>query len=252
MNHATIVTGASRGLGLALTSALLAAGQQVVAAARSLPPELAELQARHPGQLHWQAVDLADAAAAAALLPAALTQLGAGPFASLTLINNAGVVTPIGLVGQWEDPKAVAQAVAINVTAPLLLTNAFIALTSGLAERRSVIGLSSGAAIKAYPGWGVYGATKAALDHFSRHAALEQSERADGVRVVALYPGVVDTGMQSTIRGSSAEAFPNRERFEALKTDGALSSPADTAARILGYLDSPAFGSVPVLDIREL
>ncbi|MDN0084751.1 SDR family NAD(P)-dependent oxidoreductase [Crenobacter sp. SG2305] len=252
MKHASIVTGASRGLGLALAFALLEAGQQVVAAARTLTPELDELSARYPGQLFWLAVDLADPAAAAALMPAALAQLGAGPFASLTLINNAGVVTPIGLVGQWEDPLAVAQAVAINVTAPLLLTNAFITQTQGLAERRSVIGISSGAAVKAYPGWGVYGATKAALDHFSRHAALEQTEYANGVKVVALYPGVVDTGMQATIRGSSAEAFPNRARFEALKADGALSSPADTAARILAYLDSPAFASVPVVDIREL
>jgi NAD(P)-dependent dehydrogenase (short-subunit alcohol dehydrogenase family) len=65
-------------------------------------------------------------------------------------------------------------------------------------------------------------------------------------------PGVVDTDMQATIRGSELDAFPQRARFEELKSSGSLATPEDTARKIIDYLLSDVFGSEPITDVREL
>ncbi|MGE5651882.1 MAG: SDR family NAD(P)-dependent oxidoreductase, partial [Bacillota bacterium] len=98
-----------------------------------------------------------------------------------------------------------------------------------------------------YPGWSVYCATKAALDHHARAVVLDKN---DALRICSLAPGVIDTGMQAEIRASSLEQFPLRERFDALKRDGALTAPDDGAARLVDYLLSDSFGRDPVADLR--
>ncbi|MGD1824173.1 SDR family oxidoreductase [Chromobacterium violaceum] len=249
--HAFIVTGASRGLGYAICETLLNDGYSVVGIARNAGSALAGLAARHPERLQAVNADLSDAAQAAASVHAALQQLPLPACATVTLINNAGVVTPIAQAGHYPADEVV-KAVAINVTAPLLATDALLSATNHLPARRRVLNISSGAAAKAYPGWSVYCATKAALDHFSRSAAVEQESHANPAQIVALYPGVVDTDMQGCIRASDEGQFPQKARFDALKADGALSRPGDAARQIVDYLVSPAFGRQPVVDIREL
>ena len=238
-----LVTGASRGLGAALVAQLLADGGRVVAIARDCSPLPA-----HP-QLTTIDADLADSPLLPLLAERALAQL-AGCH-SLTLINNAGTVQPITSVGSFADGAA-EQALALNLTAPVVLCNAFVAHSAGFAGMRRVLNISSGAAATPYPGWAVYCASKAGLDHFTRTLAVEQQTAANPVLAVSLYPGVVDTGMQSEIRAADPAHFPNLPRFTALKADGQLTQPADCAAAICRYLASPAFGSQPVVDIRQL
>ena len=249
--HAFIVTGASRGLGYAICEALLDDGHFVAGIARNAGPALEGLAVRHPERLLAVNADLSDAAQATALVHTALQQLPLPECATITLINNAGVVTPIAQAGHYPAGEVV-KAVAINVTAPLLASDALLSATDHLPARRRILNISSGAAAKAYPGWSVYCATKAALDHFSRSVAVEQEGKANPAQVVALYPGVVDTDMQGNIRASDEGQFPQKARFDAYKADGALSSPGDAARKIVDYLVSPAFGQTPVVDIREL
>lgn len=247
--NAVILTGASRGLGLALATDLALAGTTVVGVARKESEGWCALAARCPGSVHFIAADLSSAGALSALMPAALAALSGQRLRTLALINNAGVVTPVARVGE-ADPAQTAAALHINLLAPMVLTGDFIRLSEGLADDRRVLNISSGAAVKTLPGWAVYGATKAGLDHYTRHVAAEAAQRGKGLRVVSLYPGVVDTDMQATIRSSDPDAFPDRPAFEALKRDGGLASPADTARRIATYLFAPSFGSTPVDDIR--
>ncbi|NHQ84387.1 SDR family oxidoreductase [Chromobacterium vaccinii] len=249
--HAFIVTGASRGLGYAICETLLSDGYFAVGIARNAGPALEGLAARHPERLLAVNADLADAAQATASIHTALQQLPLPECATITLINNAGLVTPIAQAGHYPTDEVV-KAVAVNVTAPLLTTDALLSATDHLPARRRILNISSGAAAKAYPGWSVYCATKASLDHFSRSVAVEQEGKANPARIVALYPGVVDTDMQSNIRASDEGQFPQKARFDALKSDGALSSPGDAARKIVDYLVSPAFGQLQVVDIREL
>ncbi|MEJ8673675.1 SDR family oxidoreductase [Chromobacterium amazonense] len=249
--HAFIVTGASRGLGFAICEALLNDGYFVVGIARNAGPALEGLAGRHPERLLAVNADLSDAAQANAAVHTALQQLPLPECATITLINNAGVVTPIAQAGHYPTDQLV-QAIAINVTAPMLATNALLSATDHLPARRRILNISSGAAAKAYPGWSVYCATKAGLDHFSRCVALEQQDKANPAQIVALYPGVVDTDMQGNIRGSDEVQFPQKGRFDAYKAEGALASPAAAARQIVDYLVSPAFGQLQVVDIREL
>lgn len=230
---AVILTGGSRGLGAALLDALVASGRDVAVLARTPPAT----------PCRFIRTDLSDPAGARAGIAQALDTFAHAD--RLTLINNAGTVAPITLSGQYPAGEA-EQALTLNLVTPILLCNAAIAAAAGRPLR--ILNISSGAAVSVYPGWGVYGAGKAGLDHFTRHVAAEHP----GIRAVSLYPGVIDTGMQADIRATREQDFPNRARFDALARDGALSAPADAARRILAWLDHPDFGREPVVDIRHL
>lgn len=243
MTSKAIVTGHSRGLGLAVAEALLGRGIPVLGLSRS---PAAGLAGRFPGLLAEVALDLGDLGRLAAWAGGgALARFLAGTSQAL-LVNNAGLVTPIAPVGR-QGAGAVATAVSVNVAGPLLLADAFVAATAGVADRR-ILHVSSGAGRKPYAGWSVYCATKAALDMHARAAALDG---VPGLRAASVAPGVIDTDMQSTIRGSTAEDFPTLERFHALKADGGLSSPAAAAGRLVSFLLSEGFGADPVADARD-
>ena len=249
--QASIVTGASRGLGLALCAELLQRGFVVVGLARQHSEAFRLLARQYPQQLHYLRADMADSPALHGLLAEALQLLPMQAVRQLLLINNAGVVMPIASAGFYPTAE-LTQAIAINLTAPMLLTDALLRLSDELDCQLRIMCISSGAAVKAYPGWGVYGSSKAGLDHFCRHVAEEQQACANPALIAAVYPGVVDTDMQAHIRDSDPAQFPNKERFDALKREGGLSTPQQAARQLAEHLLSADFGHQPVLDIRHL
>lgn len=234
-----IITGHSRGLGAGIVTALLARGAQVLGIAR---------HASHPQPgLRQVALDLADPAALQAWLDGGeLAGFLAGAQQAL-LVNNAGVVQPVGAPGRLGGAQ-LAQAVAVNVSAALVLTDAFVAATGACPDRR-VLHVSSGAGRAPYAGWSTYCATKAALDMHARATALDG---VPGLAIASVAPGVIDTGMQAQIRGMSAQDFPAIERFIALQRDGALDDPRDAGARLAAYALSGGFGKEAVTDLRQL
>jgi len=141
----------------------------------------------------------------------------------------------------------VARAVTVNVAATFMLSATFARVTRELADRR-ILHISSGAATNAYAGWSVYGGTKAALEQHARGVALDKSP---GLRIAAVAPGVIDTAMQTEIRRTSEDKFPERERFVALKREGGLHDADETGGLLVDFLLSDAFGSEPVVDLRE-
>ena len=143
-----------------------------------------------------------------------------------------------------QSADAISEAVTLNVTAPLVLTDAVVRhRPAGVPVR--VVHISSRAGRHPYPTWSVYCATKAAVD---MHARALAEEGIDGVRAASVAPGIVDTDMQASIR--ETEGFPLRDTFIGYKESGALSSPDDAAARILRLIESPDFGTSPVTDVR--
>lgn len=239
-----ILTGHSRGLGAALARALLERGITVLAIARS--PN-AGLTATFPQRLQEVPLDLADPQALRDWLDSGrLTGFVAGADTAL-LINNAGMLQPVGLLGTL-DPAALTRAIHVNLGAPLLLANAFVAATIDCTDRR-IVHVSSGAARSPYAGWGSYCATKAALDHHARATALEQIP---GLRIASLAPGVVDTAMQAEIRASSVKQFPQKGRFEGLQASGQLASPEAAVRHLVDYLLGENFGEVVDGDLRHL
>jgi NAD(P)-dependent dehydrogenase (short-subunit alcohol dehydrogenase family) len=183
-----IVTGASRGLGLALARELSARGWQLVVDAR----DGAALSAATAGLEGVRALagDVADPAHRAALVKAA------GPLD--LLVNNASLLGPSPQPALAEYPLDVlARVYEVNVLAPLALTQ--LALPHMRAGGR-VLNVTSDAGVEPYPGWGGYGSSKAALEQVSAVLAAEHPE----LRVYAVDPGDMNTRMHQ-------EAFPGED-----------------------------------------
>jgi benzil reductase ((S)-benzoin forming) len=245
-----ILTGASRGLGRAIASQLLAADLQLLTIERkpdtSLPAEASAAGAR----LEQWALDVAHDVGVAARLEAWLRQQEPAGIASATLINNAGA---IGTVGPIDAAPAdeIATVLRVGLEAPINLTAAFLRATVHWQCARRVLNISSGAGRNPIAGWAPYCAAKAGLDHFSRVTALDEARRPNGAKIVSLAPGVIDTAMQSHLRAADAAGFPDKQRFLDLHAKSQLATPEGAAARVLAYLARADFGQNPVADVRD-
>jgi len=247
MNHA-IITGHSRGVGAALAELLLTQGFAVLGLARQ---RNAGLKAAFGERLIEVPLDLADTPGLIDWLAAGHLQKFLADATCAYLINNAGLLQPVGPLGT-QDPLAIARSIAVNVTAPMLLANAFAAAAPAGFERRveqRILHISSGVGRRPCAGWSVYSATKSALDMHARSAALDQLP---ALRVASIAPGVIDTDMQIEIRASDPAKFPPLAQFHALKRDHLLSSPADCAAKLIRYLLADDFTNGAIVDVRDM
>jgi NAD(P)-dependent dehydrogenase (short-subunit alcohol dehydrogenase family) len=248
--HLTILTGASRGMGLAMAKQLLHADSVLLCISRNTTDDLTQ-QATACGAelLQWQA-DLSDAASVAQRLGTWLATREPAELASATLINNAGVIAELTPLRDAQ-PDDLALALRVGLEAPMLLCAAFLGATQSWSlVPRKVLNISSGLGRCAMASSSAYCAAKAGMDHFTRCMALEEHHAPNGAAVCSLAPGVIDTDMQIQLRGASAAQFPDQDAFAALHEKGQLSSPADAARRLLAYLMRPDFGSEPVADVR--
>src|SRR5688500_4920368 len=232
-----IVTGHSRGFGEGIAAALLERDIPVLGVSRSANKTLTT---KHGRRLEEEQLDLTDADATTAWLQrGALQQFVHGARTAL-LVNNAGLLQPIGPL-QDQAAMDVWRTISVNIGAALSLSAAFVQATERCDERR-ILHISSGAGRKAYAGWSVYCATKAALDHHARAVALDHTPK---LRVCSLAPGIIETAMQAEIRGSTDALFPDRERFVKLKREGQLKSPDVAANELVDFLLSKGFGKEP-------
>ena len=138
--------------------------------------------------------------------------------------------------------------VLLNSAAGQVLGHYFLKAVSGRTGRHELIMITSGAATAPFAGWSAYGAGKAALEQWVRTVGLEQAGRGRAI-VAAIAPGVVDTPMQSEIRGTSRSDFPTVGHFHELHDDGILVSPDNAAQRIWATVES-GIESGAVLDMR--
>ncbi|MDZ7919733.1 SDR family NAD(P)-dependent oxidoreductase [Rhodoferax sp.] len=247
--HLTILTGASRGMGLAMAEQLLVNDAVLVCISRQTHTQLAE-QAQRVGAtlLQWP-LDLADGASACAQLGQWLRQQDPATLASATLINNAGVIPPLVPLSE-SDPAALAQALRVGLEAPMQLTATFLGATRQWSIPRKVLNISSGLGRRAMASQAAYCAAKAGMDHFTRCVALDEALQANGAKVCSLAPGVIDTDMQRQLRSADATQFPDHGSFAGLHAQGQLTSPADAARRVLAYLARADFGKDAVGDVR--
>jgi benzil reductase ((S)-benzoin forming) len=248
--HLYIITGASRGMGHSLAEQLLAPHHQLLCISRHQNPALAALAAQKGGALTQWALDLADAQAVLAPLTRWLQALDLDTLASATLINNAGVIPAIAPLGD-SDPLELARALRVGLEAPLLLTAAFLNATQSMRAPRKVFNISSGLGRRPMASQSAYCAAKAGMDHFTRCLALEEAGKANGAKVCAMAPGVIDTDMQLQLRSADVTQFPDQGSFAQLKQHGQLTSPEVAAARMLARLHRSDFGDQPVADVRE-
>ncbi len=233
-----ILTGHSKGLGKALTLALIKEGCDVLGISRSRSDDLNGLQ--------QVMLDLSDSAALLQWIKSGTLKPFLEGAEQAILINNSGVVSPVNPLGKQAN-EDIMHCVDLNVLAPLILSNSFVENTGDILDRR-ILHISSGAGRVAYASWSVYCATKAALDH---HARAVNEDGISKLRISSLAPGIVDTGMQADIRSCNVEEFPQVGTFQNFKKEGDLASPEETAAKITKMLLSSTFGEDLITDVRD-
>ena len=229
-----LITGGSRGLGRALGEALAAQGATVVLVAREAGPlddPVAAIRARG-GRAHGIVADIGAPDAAARIVGEARALLE-GPLQ--TVFHNASTLGPVPLRPLLEvSADELLHTLQVNLIGPFRLTQALAGQlllhgTGGL-----VVHISSDAAVEAYPGWGVYSVSKAALDHLGRVWAAETSDQ--GLRFVLIDPGEMDTRMH-------ADAMPDADPAR-------LARPAAVAEAILSRLpDAPSGARLSISEV---
>ena len=238
-----IVTGTTNGIGAALRDVLAADANTLVITLSRAPTNSAA-----PFNVH---LDLSDVAAIEPAFAAVTARIDDKRFDSAVLINNAGIVLPVGAFDQIGATET-AKNLIVNVAAPMILSRLFAIATRHLATQRMIVNISSGAAKRAIAGWSAYCAAKAALEMATRVAALEASANDPTLSICSLAPGVVDTGMQSIVRGISEKNFPDVARFQAMKADGLLRDAHDVAREIVALIATGKLTNGGNFDIREL
>lgn len=187
-----LVTGASRGLGRALALALARTGAMLSLCARDTAAVAAVVQeCREAGASDVLGVraDIGDPRDVERLAALTLDRFGRVD----VLVNNASSLGPTPLPHLADvRPAALGEVMEVNVVGPVRLTQAVL---GGMLfrERGLVVNVSSDAAVVGYPGWGVYGASKAALEAVTRSWAAELE--GTGVRLISVDPGDMDTDM---------------------------------------------------------
>jgi NAD(P)-dependent dehydrogenase (short-subunit alcohol dehydrogenase family) len=216
------VTGGTSGLGLALVRELLGRGAHVAFVARGRD-RLERVAREHPGT-HGI---VGDVSLKEDIHPIAIQVIGELGGVDV-LVNNASDLGPAPLKLLADtDCEELAQALDTNLLGPFRLTRALLGALAASARERGgavVLNVSSDAAISPYPSWGAYGASKAALLHLSRIWDAELA--ADGVRVLSMDPGDMDTPLH-------ALAVPDADPATLKRPEDAARELADAIAAAL-------------------
>lgn len=194
-----LITGASRGLGLALAQGLLLGGWRVVTASRSRSAELDALIRAQPDRIEHHPVDFARADDTRAFAAGPAVMGGVDAFIANAAIGTEGLLT-------LTSEAAIRECVEVNLVAPMLLARQVI---KGMIDRGgSLVFVSSVAARTGLAGLSVYTATKGGLVAFSRALAREYGER--GIRSNCILPGFLETDMSSTLTLEQRERVRRR------------------------------------------
>jgi NAD(P)-dependent dehydrogenase (short-subunit alcohol dehydrogenase family) len=227
------ITGGTSGLGLALLRELEARGAAIAFIARNREG-VGRVARERPGAFGI----VGDVSRKEDIHPIAMQVLGALGGLDV-LVNNASSLGPVPLVALADtDCEDLELALATNLVGPFRLTKALLgSLAASAREGRHplVVNVSSDAAVTAYPGWGAYGASKAALHHLSR--IWNEELASEGIRIISVDPGDMDTPLH-------ARAVPDADR-------STLKSPEAAAREIAELITVAVRGATGPFVARE-
>ena len=234
-----VVTGATRGLGLAIAQRAARSGFRVIAIARSESQALRDAMVACPDLLHFRPCDLLDLAA----LPELARSIRADFGPVYGLVNNAGIGTAAILSTMPDD--AIERVIRMNVTSPLTLTK-YLVRPMMTARAGRVVNVSSIVSSTGYSGLAAYGASKAALIGFTRSLARELGSL--GITVNAVAPGFVDTEMTHDLDDKQRAQISRRSALRRLAGAEDVAAAVDfllgdSAANITGTVMTVDAGS---------
>ncbi|MFN0264047.1 SDR family NAD(P)-dependent oxidoreductase [Tepidamorphus sp. 3E244] len=215
-----LVTGGSRGIGLAIVKRLADAGYGVIAVARKPSEELESLIAASGGTVHFRALDMNDIAGFPDFLRDVRKDIGP----VYGLVNNAGIGTEGVLATMYE--KQISELLRVNVEAPIVLSKYLVRHMMSAGEGR-IVNMGSIIGSTGYNALSVYGATKAALEGFSRSLAREVGKLGITVNVVA--PGFIATELTKGLDEENTARIAKRSALRRLPE-------TDDIARMVEFL----------------
>jgi 3-oxoacyl-[acyl-carrier protein] reductase len=196
-----LVSGGSRGLGLAIVTDLIEQGVKVAAFARTVTPELTALAEKYPDQVHAGSVDVNDAAAGQAFVKAVEAKLG--PIDGI--VNNAAVGQDSLHVHTSADQ--ISSIIQTNLTSPLILTRFVLRRMMAKGLKGRIVNITSICAQRGYPGLVAYSATKGGMDSATRSLARELGGR---VLANSVAPGFFASEMSAVLGQTQLEQIVRR------------------------------------------
>ena len=244
-----IITGASKGLGEGIAKALLSTGNHLICISRTESEYLKTESAKKNIKCDQILFDLSYTMDIDALMTKVFELMPVDTARSITLVNNAGVIKPIGPLEDCDSDE-IETHMKINFIAPMLLCKEFINNSKAYKCEKRIINISSGAAKNPYFGWSSYCSAKAGIDMLTKVIGTEQESSEYPVKIMSIAPGIIETDMQTIIRSTSEEQFPLRQKFIELKESGKLVKPIDAGQKIATIILSNNFENGNIIDIR--
>ncbi|WP_235398986.1 SDR family oxidoreductase [Sphingomonas sp. SRS2] len=223
-----IVTGATRGLGLAITSRLLRDGYAIVATGRNITKAVEALQEQYPETLSFYSFDMAQVDGIHDLVKS-ITSAHDDIYG---LVNNAAIGID-GVLGTMHNSD-IERALRINTLAPMVLTK-YVSRSMMLNRQGRVVNISSIIASTGFSGLAAYAASKAAIEGFTRSLARELGRV--NITVNAVAPGYMQTDMTLGLEGDKLRSIMRRSPLRRLAT------PEDVEGAV-AYLLGPDGGAV--------
>tara|TARA_X000000368_G_scaffold321505_1_gene258676 strand:+ start:96 stop:800 length:705 start_codon:yes stop_codon:yes gene_type:complete len=233
MQNYALITGSSKGIGLALAQILLKKNFSVMGYSRSN-------KITHPN-FSFNKTDLSQISK--------LKHIVFPKFDNPTkifLINNAGEIGNINCLGN-KNSDDIIDEININVTAPTVLCNKFINTYKDSGSELIIINISSGAALRAIHSWGTYCQSKAGIDMLTNIINEEHPE----VRALSIYPGIVNTDMQLKIRNANIKEFPLKNKFVEYFNNNELTEPKDVAQKIFYIMSNLSKFGKNMISVRD-
>jgi benzil reductase ((S)-benzoin forming) len=242
MEKVLIITGGSKGIGKGLAEIYHKNGYRVISISRTKVNK-------------WYAFeqytcDLSKPETLENTLLEIFSHLDKNATTVITLINNAGDLGEINTIENLT-PAQISYTIQVNLVSPMILSSLFIKLTNLWKCKKQIFNISSGAAVNPYESWVMYCASKAGMDMMTKVIAKEQKDLNNHVNVVSIYPGVVDTEMQSEARNAPRENFKSVQRFIDFYEHGELATPKEVAKKIFNLDELGELKNGRIIDVRN-
>jgi benzil reductase ((S)-benzoin forming) len=221
-----ILTGTSRGIGEALAHQLISDEHHLFCISRTPNESLAARKG-----LDYIQFDLNHTHGIETVMKNIFDKIDPAKAESIYLVNNAAVVAPLAPI-ENSPVEQIIDNIHINLLAPIVLTSLFIHHSSHLPIDKRILNISSASAKHLVPGMSCYSTAKAGLDVFSSSVALEQGSKDNAVKVVSVWPGMIDTHLQEEARNADQETFASSVLFNQVKDKGMLTTPQFAAEQI--------------------